>query len=619
MDELLQGLYDGFAPVKKLTVSEWSDKYRILTSESSAKPGRWRTSRVPFLKQIMDDLSPMSPINEVVVMKGVQLGFTESGLNMVGAYIDLDPCAIMYVMPTIEMSKGISESRIDPMVENCDSLRRKIRPAKEKDSGNTKLKKQYPGGVLVLAGANSAASLRSRPVKVLVLDEVDGYPLNVDKEGSPISLAEKRTSTYGAQRKIYKLSTPTLYGQSVIEPEFEATDKRYYFVPCPHCGAIQHLQWVQMRWTPGNYDSVRYECEHCEEHIEERFKTQMLEAGKWIATAPENAKKNKTGYHLNSLYSPLGWLSWSQIVEEWEKAQKDVNLLQVFVNTILGETWKEKGDAPEWEMLFNKREQYKPNVVPNEVVLLTMGVDVQGNRIEMEIVGWCEGKKSYSIDYRILEGDTSSSSSEVWKALLAVVNETFVREDGNQMQIRLTCLDSGFNTQTVYNFCRDFGGSRVVPVKGNKNQPVISQNPTQVDTLKNGKRVGSVRLWNIGVGIVKSELYGWLKQNKSETGIAPDGYCYFPEYGPNYFKGLVSEQLQFRLVKGYRVYEWVKIFERNEPLDCRVYARAASHILGIDRWSSDRWAQEREYYSPQQQQHTNETDKPKKRESIWKR
>lgn len=615
--ELLQALYDGLSPVKKLLVSQWADQYRILTSESAAKPGRWRTSRVPFLRAIMDDLSPMSPVNEVIVMKGVQLGFTESGLNMVGAYIDLDPCPIMYVMPTIEMSKGISESRIDPMIENCESLRKKIRPAKEKDSGNTKLKKQYPGGVLVLAGANSAASLRSRPVKVLCLDEVDGYPLNIDQEGSPISLAEKRTSTFGAQKKIYKLSTPTITGKSVIEAEFEATEKRYYHIPCPHCGGMQHLKWERMRWDAGKPETARYQCEHCDDLIEERYKPQMLEAGEWIATVPENQKANKRGYHLNSLYSPLGWLSWSDVVAEWEKAQKDVNLLQTFVNTILGETWKEKGDAPEWQALRNRRETYTIGVVPNDVCVLTAGVDVQGDRLELEVVGWCEGRRSYSIDYRVLEGDTEKQST--WEKLRAVLNESFVREDGAAMNIRMMAIDTGYRTQTVYQFCRGEDASRVVPVKGKDNQPVIAGTPQAVDVMKNGKKVGGLRLWNIGVGVVKSELYGWLRLEKDEEGRAPDGYCHYPEYGDTYFKGLVSEELQFKIIRGYRQYQWVKIYERNEPLDCRVYARAAANIVGIDRWKPERWAEERANYFVKKQEEAAPAPKKTSRSGFWNR
>lgn len=616
--ELIKGLLDGLAPVKKLLVSEWADKYRILTSESSAAPGKWRTSRTPYLKEIMDDMSPNSPITDLNVMKGVQLGFTEGGLNVVGCFIDLSPCPIMYVMPTLDMAKAISESRIDAMVENSESLSRKIRPARERDSSNTKLKKQYPGGILVLAGANSAASLRSRPVKVLVLDEVDGYPVNVDNEGSPISLAVKRTSTFGTQRKIYKLSTPTVTGKSVIEAEFENSDQRYYFVPCPHCGAIQHLKWTQMRWEKGQPETAKYECEHCNELIEERYKTRMLADGKWIPTKPENIKPTKKGYHINSLYSPLGWLSWADIVDDYEKALKDVNLMQVFVNTILGETWKEMGEAPEWEHIFNRRENYKHNVVPNDVVLLTAGVDVQGNRLELEIVGWCQGKRSYSIDYRQIHGNTTDV--ETWKQLLAIKNETFVREDGQGMQIRLMAVDSGFNTQSVYNFCREFGGTQIIPIKGKDKQPIIAQTPTQVDTMKNGKKVGSVKLWSVGVGIVKSELYGWLRLQKNDDGVAPDGYCHFPEYGPNYFKGLVAEQLQFRVVKGFRVYEWVKHFERNEPLDCRVYARAAAYIVGIDRWRPERWETEKSFFVaptnvPQQQ----EQAPRKRRESIWKK
>ncbi len=585
-NNVLNGFADGIRPIPLTTVSQWSDKNRFLSSESSAEPGPWRTSRTPYLKDIMDDLSPNSPVNEVIAIKGVQLGFTEGGLNVVGCFIDIAPCPIMYVMPTIEMSKGISESRVDPMIDMSPSLKNRVKPSRSRDSGNTKFTKRFAGGILVLSGANSAASLRSRPVKVLVLDEVDAYPQSVDNEGSPIALAEKRTSTFGSKRKIYKLSTPTVQGQSVITTEYEKTDQRKYHVPCPHCDHMQQLEFENLKWEEGDYSSVMYFCSSCGCGIEERFKPRMFEGGRWVMTAPENKNTYRKGYYINSLYSPLGWLSWSQIAEMWEEAQKDSNLMRVFVNTILGEAYREKGEAPPWENLFNRREQYRMNRPPAEVQFITVGVDVQKDRLELEVVGWCRNKRTYSIDFRTLVGDTSARP--VWDELAKVVSETWEREDGAEVGMRLMAVDTGYNTQHVYDFCKRFDVTRVIPVKGNDSQQVMVAPPRQVDVTSSGKKIGRVKVWHVGVSVIKSETYGFLRQDKDEKGNIPYGYCHFPEYEPNYFRGLTAEELQMKMnSRGYRVYQWVKKYDRNEPLDCRVYARAAASVVGMDRFENN--------------------------------
>lgn len=609
----IDGLLRALRPTPILTVSDWSDGNRYLTSESAAEPGRWRTTRTPYLRDIMNDLSPNSPIVEVDVVKGVQLGFTESGLNAVGCFIDIAPCPIMYVMPTIDMSKAISESRIDPMIENSPSLREKVKPNRERDSGNTKFVKKFPGGVLVLSGANSAASLRSRPVKLLILDEVDAYPLSVDDEGSPISLAEKRTSTFGLKRKIYKLSTPTLENTSVIQKAFDLSEQRRYFVPCPHCGNMDHLKFEQLKWNQGKPETVMYYCSECGSGIEERYKTGMLEKGEWRSTVPANQQDLKRGYHINSLYSPIGWLSWEEIARQWEDAQGDVNKLRVFVNTILGETWKEKGEAPPWENLYNRRETYRLNQPSKDVVFITVGVDVQKDRLELEVVGWCRGKRTYSIDYRQIVGDTSNKG--VWDELAKVVGETWEREDGAIIPMRLMAVDTGYNTQYVYDFCRRFDITRVIPIKGQDRQQVVITAPRSVDVSTAGKKIGKIKVWQVGVSLIKSEIYGYLKLEKDENDDAPSGYCHFPQYNHEYFRGLTAEQLQFKTDKrGYKTYEWVKKYERNEPLDCRVYARAAASALGLDRFKDEHWDELDKSNTLGAQ---NQQPKTKRRSSYW--
>ncbi len=609
----LHSFWEGLKPTPLLKVSDWADKFRKLSSEASAEYGQWRTSRTPYLREILDNLSPTSTYQEVVVQKAVQLGFTESGLNAVGCYMDIAPCPILYVMPTIDMAKGLSKSRIDPMIEACDTLMKKVPSSRVRDGGNTVLTKEFPGGVLVLAGANSGSSLRSRPIRLLVLDEVDAYPLSVDDEGSPISLAEKRTVTF-ANRKIYKLSTPIDEGTSAIAKAIENTDKRKYFVPCPHCGVMQTLEFQHLKWTPKQYDDVVYCCPECGEDIPERFKTSMLEHGKWIPTDPSMTATDRVGYIINGLYSPLGWMGWASIAKEYDECQTDDLLLKTFTNTVLGETWKEKGDAPDWENIYNRRETYATNTVPLEVGFITAGVDVQKDRIELEIVGWCRGKRTYSIDYRVIVGDTERP--EVWNQLAQVVGETWEREDRILLPLRLMAIDTGYNTQFVYEFCRKFDPTRVMPVKGQDAQAIMIAAPRTIDTSWQGKRTGTIKLWNIGVSLIKSETYGYLRLNKGEDGIPPSGYCHFPQYAPEFFKGITGEQLEFKLVRGFKRYQWAKKYERNEPLDCRVYARAAAAVVGIDRFEDKHWKLLEASYGKSEKK---EAAPKKRRSDFWNR
>lgn len=620
---LISGFFDGLKPEPRLTVSEWSDRYRMLDSKAAAEPGPYRTSRTPYWKQVMDDLSVTSQIQKVIVKKSAQIGATEIGNNWLGYIIDSAPGPTLAVQPTDEMVKRNSKMRIAPMIEASPRLREKIKPSRSKDSGNTINQKEFPGGVLVMTGANSAVGLRSMPARYIMLDEVDGYPMDVDGEGSPISLAEKRAQTF-SNRKIFELSTPTVEGSSVIDIDFSTTDQNYYHVPCPYCAGMQKLQFERLKWEPGKYDNVLYHCEHCNEGIAERFKTKMLADGYWIPEKPQNADPKKKGYHINALYSPFGWKAWAEIAQEWDDAQGDDPKLKTFTNTVLGECWKEKTDAPEWETLYERAEDYKLNKPFKEVVFLTAGADIQADRIEVEIVGWMIGKKSQQIDYRVLIGDTSKG--EVWEELGKIVNENWEREDGALLPIRLMAVDSGYNTSEVYKFTKKYTTTKVIPIKGSESLDMLFSPPRAVDTTKHGKKIGRQKVWHIGVSYIKSELYGFLRQNKDhETGLVPDGFCYLPKREPHYFRGITAEAVQMeRNKRGYIKHIWVKKYARNEPLDCRVYARAAAAVIGMDRWNDARWSIERQMgitEKPKPETSTTIT-KPKKektKSSFWNR
>lgn len=587
--DLLIGLKKGLAPIVKLLPSTWADQHRYLSSIASAEPGRWRTSRTPYLKEIMDHFDPYSPTKEVVIMKGAQLGLTEAGNNVMGYVIDMDPGPMMNVMPTIDTVKRNSKMRIQPMFDVTPNLREKIKPAKSRASGNSMFQKDFPGGTLILAGANSASSLRSVPIRVLILDEVDAFPLDVEGEGSPVELAKARTRTF-SRKKILLISTPTNKETSVIEREFESTDQRYFHVPCPECGLFQILTWQNVVWEKGKPESATYCCEGCSAHLTDRNKTFMLKHGEWRSIRPENEDPVRVGYHLSSLYSPFGWYSWPEAASDWEKSMEDPTKmkLKAFVNTVLGETWAEKGDVPDWESLHDRREDYGLNQPAKDVCLVTVGVDVQKDRLELEVVGWTKELTSYSLDYRILPGDTQDSS--VWDELGKVVSETWHRSDGLVLPMAKMAIDTGYNTTMVYDFCRKFMPSQVIPVKGQDKQRIVIASPTAVDKTSKGKKAGSLLLFNIGVSILKQEIYGTLKLHLKDDGTYPGGWCHFPmAYGSEYFKQLTAEQLQKKFVRGYTEFEWVKIRARNEALDCRVYARAALSQIGVDRWKDDDW------------------------------
>ena len=582
---------EGLRPDPRLTVSEWAERYRMLSTKESAEPGRWRNARTPYLREIMDCLSPTSPVERVVLMKGAQLGGTELGLNWVGYAIHHAPGPMMIVWPTTEMAQRNSKHRIDPLIEESPVLKDIIAPARSRDSGNTVLMKEFRGGVLVMTGANSAVGLRSMPVRYLFLDEVDAYPLDVDGEGDAIHLAEARTRTF-ARRKILLVSTPTIAGASIIEREFEASDQRRYFVPCPHCGHRQWLRFERLRWERGEPDTAAYLCEACETAIAEHHKPRMLELGEWMAQGTGTS----AGFHLSSLYSP--WRKWREIAASWEKAamseSRSVAIIKAFKNSELGETWIEEGEAPDWQRLLERREDYPIGTVPAGGLLLTAGADVQKDRIEVSIWAFGRGKEAWLVEHRVLMGDTAHD--EVWTRLGGLIDETWTHASGVQMPLTRLALDTGFATQESYAFVRACRDSRVMAVKGSARGAALIGTPTAVDATVGGKKLRrGIKLFTVAVGLAKLEFYNNLRKaaDVAEDGVTicyPAGFVHLPKVDDEYLQQLCAEQLVTRRDRnGYPVREWQKMRERNEALDCYVYARAAASAAGLDRFEDRHW------------------------------
>jgi phage terminase large subunit GpA-like protein len=589
----------GLAPDPSLTVSEWADRYRMLSSRASSEAGRYRTDRTPYMRDIMDALSPSHPARRIVFMSGAQLGKTEAGNNWIGYCIHQAPGPFLAVQPTTELAKRLSQQRIEPLIEESPELRDIVMPSRTRDSGNTVLAKKFAGGQLVLTGANSAVGLRSMPARWLFLDEVDAYPGDVDGEGDPLALAEARTRTFGHRRKVFMVSTPTIKGLSRIEREYEASDQRRYFVPCPHCGAKQWLKFERLRWEKGQPQTAHYVCEECDQCIAEHHKTAMLAAGEWRATA-ECSDPHVIGFHISGLYSPVGWLAWETIAREWEAAQGNDAALKAAKNTLLGETWQERGEAPDWQRLYDRVKDHDLRIVPHGALVITAGADVQHDRIEVDVWAWGRGLESWLVDHVVLEGDTSHGG--VWDRLTGLLSASWLHEGGAPMRIARLAIDSGDgrSTSQVYAWVRKFGAGVAVAIKGmdgfDRSSPV--DGPTYVDATENGQKIRrGVKLWKVSVAVFKSETYRFLRLERPtdedlQEGIAfPDGFIHLPSgITSEWVKQLTAEQLvTVRDRRGFSKLEWRQTRERNEALDCRVYARAAAWLLGIDRWQDEKW------------------------------
>ena len=369
-------------------------------------------------------------------------------------------------------------------------------------------------------------------------------------------------------------------------------------MPCPECGEVQRIEWKQILWEvdedSGKVDpkSVAMVCRGCGVLIPESRKGWMLERGAWVAERPELSRTWRS-FHLSALYSPLGWYSWVDAANDFLRAKGNPQLLRGWVNTVLGETWKEKGEAPEWQQLYRRRERYPIGEVPRGGVLLTAGVDVQADRLEIEVVAWGKGKESWSVEYLVIQGDTAAPAP--WEELSKLVGRTWIHASGAQMPLAKVAIDSGFRTNTVYGWVRGQRPMQCLAIKGRATLPVLVGQPRAMEVNERGRRLRrGIKVWTVGVDVAKSELYGWLRQDPPtypERDGFPPGWCHFPRYEEEYFKQLTAEEIVVKHQRGYRRYVWqcTRPNGRNEALDCRVYARAAAAVAGIDRWSDEDW------------------------------
>lgn len=578
-------------PPPALTVSQWADRYAVLPA-GSAEPGRWVTATAEYQRGIMDAFTdPL--IENIVLMMGAQTGKSASMLNAIGYYTDQDPSHVMLVQPTIDDAEKFSKDRVAKMIDQTPRLKPLFASPRTRDSNNTLLHKEFPGGFIRIPGANAPAGLASTPIRILLCDEVDKYPVSAGTEGDPVELARKRTTNYW-NRKICLASTPNIKNESRIEAAFDGSDQRYFFVPCPHCDEFQVLRWDKLEWPSvekgapkTDPEACYYVCSKYGCVIAESEKFEMVRAGKWIATA-ESLDGKTAGFHVNALYSP--WASWSSLINEFLQAtrvvkeQHNTELLKTFINARLAETWELMGTKADESELSKHTQDYEAEV-PAGALVLTAGGDVQGDRVEIEVVGWGANGASWSIAYKVFRGNPGLQ--QLWKEVDAFLLQKWQHESGIMLPIRAAFIDSGgHHTKQVYDFTRKRATRWVFASKGS-NEPAAPLTPPRANIVGKNTRTP---LWMIGTHAAKESIY-------SSFGVVVPGdagYCAFPsavrqadgslkaqpEYNRDYFLMLTAEVLtEEKQPNGTFKRRWKKIRERNEALDCRVGALAALDAL----------------------------------------
>lgn len=581
-------------PPPMLDLAEWSEQNVILSREDSAAPGKY--TPWPFQIEPMQVMSPRNSAERVCILAASQTLKTRLMLNFLGYVIDVDPGPVLFVEPRAADAEALSKDRVAPMLRDTPCLRSKVAEAKSRDSANTIDHKKFPGGHISFGTATSPSSLAMRPIRYLFLDEISRDEYRNSSEGDPVAIAEKRTVTFW-NRKIVYASSPSDEGNCRISQIFAHSDQRQWHVPCPFCGFEQVLEWSGIVWSkdgqPVSYtcDGERreliipetapmYRCSACNNLMPERCK---LDGGRYISMNPDG---KYPGFRVNALVSPVR--SWADIVQDFIQAQGKPSLMKVFHNTVLAETWQERGEAPDWEKLLARRESWPVGTVPAGGLLLTAGVDVQNDRWEGFVWAWGRDRYCWLVDHKVGYGKFSEQS--VKDALTEWKNGTWQHSSGAVMTIARLAIDSGHETNEVYNWART-QGSDVIVVDGRQHLTgALIGAPSLVDVTVNGrKHRRGMRLWPLDTWKLKNELYGRLNLPYVE-GKKPPGWVHLPEFiGQEFCKGLTAEQVVRRVIKGYAKFAFEKIYERNEPLDGWVYARGAAANLEIDRFSERQW------------------------------
>lgn len=564
---------EGIKPPPMRNAWQWADSSRILTSISSSEAGPFRSERTPYIREPMEALSHRSDVRTVVVMKGSQLGFTEVCLNWHGHNIIDNPGPMLVIHPTVENAKRWSKQKFKTMIDTTPELRERIKDSRSRDSGNEILIKEFPAGFLAMGGSNSPAGLRGYSARDVTIDDFDGCAADAGGEGAPDELAENRQGTF-SDAKTLLISTPTDKGFSNIERAFEQTDQRKFFVPCINCHEYEVIAWAQIKWPEGSPLDAYCECLYCGFHLQNFHKNDMLPKGEWRPTA-EAKIPNWVGYHLSGLYSPHGWESWGKIAVGFLRAKGVPEKMRVWVNTKLAETFEDQaGEEFNASGFLARRENYNESMLPDGVCYLTAAVDVQDDRLEVQIDGWGRDKEYWNIAYIRIPGDPSflrlnddPNNQSVWQLAKNQLARVFQHPRFGELRIMASCVDTGgHHTLKAYEFCRTVGLHRVWAIKGKDGKiPLWPKKPSR-------RNKGKVPLYLVGVDTGKSAVYANLRIEVP----GPSYRHYSIARDQDYFDQLTSERKRTRYAKGFPIYWWfLPSGKRNEALDLSVYTMAA--------------------------------------------
>lgn len=585
LNSLLRLSLKNFLPPESLTVSEWADKYRKLSSENSAEAGKWKTTRTPYLKEPMNAFTD-SHIRKITVVASSQVGKTEMLLNMLAYLMDIDPGAVMFVMPTVEIGQDFSKRRVSSMIRDCRHLKNKVSDAKGRDSNNTVLKKSFPGGMLTITGSNSPASLAGTPSRYIFGDERDRWATCAGTEGDPWGLLEARTTTF-YNSKMVEVSTPTVKGYSAIEKSYNQGTRELWCQQCPHCKEWHNIVFKDIKFdfektkvknhTDFKVTSVFWACPSCGSALTES--EMRKQPAKWIAGNEAALENGHRSFWINAFVSP--WMGWHNIVLRFLQAESDPQMLKVVKNTILGELWEERGEIEDTDELLTRREDYGAELADG-ILVLTCGVDTQDDRLEYEVMGHGHYGETWGIEKGIIYG--KPDTTEVWERLDDIIDHTYKFKNNVGLKISITCVDSGGHfTSEVYKQCRTRQNKRVFAIKGKGGDGIPFTKPATKIPINDNRNV-TCWLYSLGVDAGKATIINSLKVQTHGR-----SYSHFPldstkGYDSNYFNGLISERLVPSYSNGQTKWLWEKIpgHNRNEALDCRNYALAAFRILNPD-------------------------------------
>lgn len=563
-----------FRQPPRLTGTEWADRYRYLSPEASAEPGKYESSRAPYQREPLNAMcDPL--IRKVVLMWPSQIGKTECICSAIGKRIHQHPGPMLVLQPTLEMAESWSKDRLAPMLRDTPVLRGLVKDPRSRDSGNTLLHKQFPSGHLTAVGANSPAGLASRPIRDLWADEIDRYPLSAGSEGDPLGLASRRTATFGNSKKVF-ISSPTIKGASRIEAEFLDSDQRRWQVPCPHCNEYQELTWggpsvsYGLKWDAGKPETAYYVCRSgCV--IDEMHKGAMNAKGRWVAQNPGHAT---AGFWTNALISPFDGSRWGKLAAEFLEVKRDPIRLRSFVNTVLCETWEDEGVRVDAHALMDRLEDYPTDeedqvLAPKAVAVVTAAVDVQDDRLEVAWYGWRAGEEGWLLRTEIIAGDPGTQAP--WDVVDAMLLEPIRHERGTPLPVAVTFVDSGgHHTKAVYAFTRPRAARRIFAIKGSslEGAPLLGR-PSRNNAAR-------AILYMVGSFTGKESVMARL----SKISDHGPGYLHLPAWlDAEQLQQITNEKLVTKIIGGRAKRLWLKT-GRNEQLDMLVYALAALQVVG---------------------------------------